>query len=240
MRTPASAQQAPRACCASVLRFRRVLQAAREVQAQSGSNVWNSIAAHAARHSYSAIGVCRGRARGELAGGPRRPWRGSGGALRSRCERCCCLCWPSFRALTPASPPTSGGACSCGELVGARLGKGATCSAAPARPPNLRGSGRLRTQGHSCRPADTRRGTALPEHGAGVVRGRGDRAVHPPTTRGKGTLLAQAFNSIHLCGVRAPCCRRFLADSEGNVCTRQQMDYSTGCCKGGRRHSCET
>jgi hypothetical protein len=38
----------------------------------------------------------------------------------------------------------------------------------------------------------------------------------------------------------AACHRRHLmADSKGLLCTRGEMDYKTGCCKGGTLHSCK-
>lgn len=37
-----------------------------------------------------------------------------------------------------------------------------------------------------------------------------------------------------------PLCRWFIADDKGLVCKREEIDYVTGCCTTGQRHSCET
>jgi hypothetical protein len=34
--------------------------------------------------------------------------------------------------------------------------------------------------------------------------------------------------------------RWLLADDQGMVCKREDLDYATGCCKGGQRHSCNS
>lgn len=67
------------------------------------------------------------------------------------------------------------------------------------------------------------------------------REHHSGPVSGEAKVLRPALRWLMKMHCTPPmACRRFIADSKGFLCLRDDVDHRTGCCSKGTQNSCET